>query len=181
LTAQANIEILKGNNVKKILTLCPHCFHTLKHEYPQLGGEFQVLHHTEFLTGLIASGRLKPTKPINKVITYHDSCYLGRGNEIFAAPRKIIHSIPGLKLIEMKKHHKRSLCCGAGGGRMWMEEHIGTRINQMRTDQAIDVKAELIGTACPYCLTMLGDGIKEKGKAETMAAYDLSELVGQSI
>ena len=180
-TAEANIEIMKGCGVKKILTLCPHCFHTLKNEYPQFGGEFQVIHHTQFLTELISSGKLKLTKPINKVITYHDSCYLGRANQIFEAPRKILKSIPGLKLIEMERHHNRSFCCGAGGGRMWMEEHIGTRINQMRTDQAIEVKAELIGTACPYCLTMLFDGIKEKGKAETMAAFDLSELVEQSM
>ncbi len=181
MTAEANIEIMKRYGVKKILTLCPHCFHILKNEYPQLGGEFQVIHHTQFLTELLIGGRLKLTKPINKVITYHDSCYLGRANQIFDAPRKILKSIPGLKLIEMKRHHNRSFCCGAGGGRMWMEEHIGTRINQMRTDQAIEVKAELIGTACPYCLTMLFDGIKEKGKAETMAAFDLSELVEQSM
>ncbi|MCJ7746162.1 MAG: (Fe-S)-binding protein [Desulfobacterales bacterium] len=179
--AEANIEIMKGYGVKKILTLCPHCFHTLKNEYPQFGGEFQVIHHTQFLTELLTSGKLKLTKPIDKVITYHDSCYLGRANQIYEAPRKILHSIPGLKLIEMERHHNRSFCCGAGGGRMWMEEHIGTRINQMRTDQAIEVKAEWVGTACPYCLTMLGDGIKEKGKAETMAAYDLSELVEKSM
>jgi Fe-S oxidoreductase/nitrate reductase gamma subunit len=179
--AEANIEIMKGYGVKKILTLCPHCFHTLKNEYPQFGGEFQIIHHTQFLTELLTSGKLKLTKPIDKVITYHDSCYLGRANQIYEAPRKILHSIPGLKLIEMERHHNRSFCCGAGGGRMWMEEHIGTRINQMRTDQAIEVKAEWVGTACPYCLTMLGDGIKEKGKAETMAAYDLSELVERSM
>jgi Fe-S oxidoreductase/nitrate reductase gamma subunit len=180
-TAEANIGIMKGYGVKKILTLCPHCFHILKNEYPQLGGDFQVIHHTEFLMELIASGRLKLTKPINKAITYHDSCYLGRANQIFEPPRKIIQSIPGLRLIEMKRNYNQSFCCGAGGGRMWMEEHIGTRINQMRTDQAIATEAELIGTACPYCLTMLFDGIKEKGKSETMAAYDLSELVDQSM
>jgi Fe-S oxidoreductase/nitrate reductase gamma subunit len=180
-TAEANIEIMKGCSVKKILTICPHCFHTLKNEYPQFGGEFQVIHHTQFLTELISAGKLKLTKPINKVITYHDSCYLGRANQIYDPPRKILKSIPGLKLIEMERHHQKSFCCGAGGGRMWMEEHIGTRINQMRTDQAIEVKADLIGTACPYCLTMLFDGIKEKGKTETMAAYDLSELVCQSL
>ena len=180
-TAEANIEIMKGCGVKKILTICPHCFHTLKNEYPQFGGEFQVIHHTQFLTELISTGKLKLTKPINKVITYHDSCYLGRANQIYDPPRKILESIPGLKLIEMEQHRQKSFCCGAGGGRMWMEEHIGTRINQMRTDQAIEVKADLIGTACPYCLTMLFDGIKEKGKTETMAAYDLSELVHQSM
>jgi Fe-S oxidoreductase/nitrate reductase gamma subunit len=180
-TAEANIEIMKGCGVKKILTICPHCFHTLKNEYPQFGGEFQLIHHTQFLTELISAGKLKLTKPINKVITYHDSCYLGRANQIYEPPRKILESIPGLKLIEMERHHQKSFCCGAGGGRMWMEEHIGTRINQMRTDQAIAIRAELIGTACPYCLTMLFDGIKEKGKEETMAAYDLSELVCQSM
>lgn len=179
--AEANIEILKGRGVKKILTMCPHCFHTLGHEYPQFGGEFQVIHHTQLLTELISSGKLRLTKPINKVVTYHDSCYLGRANQIYEAPRKVLNSIPGLKLVEMEQHRQRSFCCGAGGGRMWMEEHIGTRINQVRTDHAIKAKAELIGTACPYCLTMLFDGIKEKGKAETMAAYDLSELVNQSM
>jgi Fe-S oxidoreductase/nitrate reductase gamma subunit len=180
-TAEANIEIMKGCGVKKILTICPHCFHTLKNEYPQFGGEFQVIHHTQFITELISTGKLKLTKPINKVITYHDSCYLGRANQIYEPPRKILEAIPGLKLIEMERHHQKSFCCGAGGGRMWMEEHIGTRINQMRTDQAIAIKADLIGTACPYCLTMLFDGIKEKGKEETMATYDLSELVCQSL
>jgi len=179
--AEANIEILKKSGAKKILTICPHCFHTLKNEYPQFGGEFEVIHHTQFLAELISGGKLKLTKPINKVITYHDSCYLGRANQIYDPPRKILKSIPGLKLIEMKQHRQRSFCCGAGGGRMWMEEHIGTRINQMRTDHAIAAKAELIGTACPYCLTMLFDGIKEKGKSESMAAYDLCELVHQSM
>jgi Fe-S oxidoreductase len=179
--AEANIEIFKGHGVTKILTLCPHCFHTLKNEYPQLGGEFQVIHHTQFMADLIGSGKLQLTKPIHKVITYHDSCYLGRANQVYEAPRRILNSIPGLKLVEMERHHQRSFCCGAGGGRMWMEEHIGTRINQMRTDHAVETKAELIGTACPYCLTMLFDGIKEKGKAETMGAYDLSELLEKSL
>jgi Fe-S oxidoreductase/nitrate reductase gamma subunit len=179
--AEANIGIMKKHGVKKILTICPHCFHTLKNEYSQFGGELEVIHHVPFLADLISSGKIKLTKPIDKVITYHDSCYLGRANQIFEAPRKILNAIPGLKLVEMERHHQRSFCCGAGGGRMWMEEHIGTRINQMRTDQAIATKAEFIGTACPYCLTMLFDGIKEKGKSETMAAYDLSELVVQSM
>jgi Fe-S oxidoreductase/nitrate reductase gamma subunit len=179
--AEANIGIMKGYGVKKILTLCPHCFHTLKNEYGQFGGEFEVIHHVQFLAELISSGKLKLTKRIDKVITYHDSCYLGRANQIFEAPRKILKAIPGLKLVEMERHHEQSFCCGAGGGRMWMEEHIGTRINQMRTDHAIATKAEFIGTACPYCLTMLFDGIKEKGKAETMAAFDVSELVDQSM
>jgi len=133
------------------------------------------------LAEILSQGKLRLSKPINKLITYHDSCYLGRGNEIYEAPRKILHSIPGLKLVEMDRHRNRSFCCGAGGGRMWMEERIGRRINQMRTDQAIQTKAEWVGTACPYCLTMLGDGIKELNQEERMAAFDLSELVERSI
>ncbi len=179
--AEGNIETMKGCNVKKILTLCPHCFHTLKHEYPQFGGEFEVLHYTQFLKDLISQGKLKLTKPIDKVITYHDSCYLGRGNELYDVPRSIIQSIPGLKMVEMERNRGTSFCCGAGGGRMWMEEKIGTRINQMRTDHAIQTKAALVGTACPYCLTMLADGIKEKGQEENLAAWDLSELVEKSM
>jgi len=179
--AQANIEVLHQYGVNRILTMCPHCFHTLKNEYPQFGGKFQVIHSTQFLSDLLAQRRLKLIKPINKVITYHDSCYLGRGNQIYRAPRKILRSIPGLKIVEMERHGKRSFCCGAGGGRMWLEEHIGKRINQMRTAQALQTKAALIGTACPYCLTMLRDGIKEMGQDETLTVFDLSELVEQSI
>jgi Fe-S oxidoreductase/nitrate reductase gamma subunit len=179
--AQANIEILQKYGVKQIITLCPHCFHTLKNEYPQFGGEFQVLHHTQFLADLISNGSLKLTKPINQVITYHDSCYLGRGNQIYEAPRKILRSIPGLKLVEMERHGNRSFCCGAGGGRMWMEENIGKRINQARTEQAIQTKATLVGTACPYCLTMLRDGIKEMGKEDTLTSFDLCELVERAL
>jgi len=179
--AKANIEVLQKYVVKQILTMCPHCFHTLKNEYPQFGGEFQVIHYTQYLSELLSKGKLRLTKPINKVITYHDSCYLGRANQIYEAPRRILQSIPGLKLVEMKQHGNRSFCCGAGGGRMWLEEHIGTRINQMRTDQAIQTNATLVGTACPYCLTMLGDGIKERGKAETMFVSDLSELIEQAM
>jgi len=179
--AQANIEILQKYGVKQIITMCPHCFHTLKNEYPQFGGKFQVFHYTQFLAELLSEGKLKFTKPIDKVITYHDSCYLGRGNKIYEAPRKILHSIPGLKLVEMGRHGKRSFCCGAGGGRMWMEENIGRRINQMRTNQALETKAVWVGTACPYCLTMLRDGIKEIGREETLAVFDLCEFVEQSI
>ena len=179
--AQANIEVFQKYGVKQILTMCPHCFHTLKNEYPQFGGEFQVFHYTQFLADLLSKGKLKLTKPINKVITYHDSCYLGRGNQIYEAPRRILRAIPGLKLVEMERHGNRSFCCGAGGGRMWMEEKIGMRINQMRTIQALETKAVWVGTACPYCLTMLRDGIKEIGQGETMAAFDLCELVEQSM
>lgn len=179
--AEANIEVLHKYGVKQILTMCPHCFHTLKNEYPQFGGKFHVLHYTQFLAGLLSEGKLKLTKPMDKVVTYHDSCYLGRGNSIYEAPRKILNSIPGLNLVEMERHGNRSFCCGAGGGRMWMEENIGRRINQMRTAQVIETKAMWVGTACPYCLTMLRDGIKELGQGETMAAFDLCELVERSM
>jgi Fe-S oxidoreductase len=179
--AQANIEVLNKYQVKQILTICPHCFHTLKNEYPQFGGKFQVLHYTQFLADLLSQGKLKFTKPVHKVIAYHDSCYLGRGNQIYEAPRKILRAIPGLQLMEMERHGNRSFCCGAGGGRMWMEENIGKRINQMRAIQALETKAVWVGTACPYCLTMLRDGIKEIGQGETMAAFDLCELVEQSM
>lgn len=178
---EKNVEMMKHYGIKRILTMCPHCFHTLTNEYPQYGAEFEVQHYTQFLAELLSTGKLKLTKSIHQVITYHDSCYLGRGSEIYDAPRRILRSIPGLKLVEMKRHQNRSFCCGAGGGRMWMEEKIGKRINQMRTDQAIQTGASLIGTACPYCLTMLGDGIKEKGQENTLTVFDLSELVVQSM
>jgi len=178
---QANIEVLKNYGVKKIVTICPHCFNTLKNEYPQFGGKYEVLHYTQFLAELIGQGKLKLTKPVEKVITYHDSCYLGRANEVYEEPRKILRAIPGLKLVEMERNHIRSFCCGAGGGRMWMEEKLGTRINQERTDQALKTQAQMVGTACPYCLTMLGDGIKEKGLEETLTAVDLAELVEQCL
>ena len=178
---QANIEVLKNYGVKKIVTICPHCFNTLKNEYPQFGGKYEVFHYTQFLADLLGSGKLKLKKPLEKVITYHDSCYLGRANEVYEEPRRVLRAIPGLKLVEMERNHTRSFCCGAGGGRMWMEEKLGTRINQLRTDQAVQTKASLVGTACPYCLTMIGDGIKEKGLEESMTALDLSELVVQAM
>ncbi|RPJ42052.1 MAG: (Fe-S)-binding protein [Deltaproteobacteria bacterium] len=178
---QANIEVLKNYGVKKIVAICPHCFNTLKNEYPQFGGKYEVVHYTQFLAELIEQGKLKLTKSVDKVITYHDSCYLGRANEVYEEPRKILRAIPGLKMVEMERNHVRSFCCGAGGGRMWMEEKLGTRINQERTDQALKTQAQMVGTACPYCLTMLGDGIKEKGLEETLTAVDLAELVEQCL
>ena len=178
---QANLEVFKNHGIKKILTMCPHCFNTLKNEYPQFGGNYEVMHYTQFLADALGTGKLKLTRPIDKVITYHDSCFLGRANDIYEAPRRILRAIPGVRLVEMERNHVRSFCCGAGGGRMWMEEKIGTRINQLRTEQAVQTKANLVGTACPYCLTMIGDGIKEKGLEESMASFDLSELVVQSM
>jgi len=178
---RANIEGFKNYGIRKIMTMCPHCFNTFKNEYPQFGGKYEVIHYTQFLADALGSGRLKLNKALGKVITYHDSCYLGRANEVYEEPRKVIRAIPGLRLVEMERNRIRSFCCGAGGGRMWMEEKLGTRINQLRTDQALQTKADWVGTACPYCLTMIGDGIKEKGLEGSLAAFDLSELVVQAI
>ena len=175
---QANIEVLNNYGVKKILTMCPHCFNTLKNEYPQFGGNYEVMHYTEFLADALTSGKLKLTKPIDKVVTYHDSCFLGRGNEIYEAPRAILRAIPGLRLVEMERSGVRSFCCGAGGGRMWMEEKRGDRINQIRIQEALNtVKQGTVITACPYCLTMLGDGIKEKGINDQLKALDIVEML----
>ncbi len=178
---QANLAVFKKYNVKKILTTCPHGFNTFKNEYPKFGGHFEVIHHTQFLAEALKSGQLKLSKPMDKVITYHDSCYLGRGNGIYEDPRRILQAIPGIRTLEMERHGKQSFCCGAGGGRMWMEEKIGTRINQMRTEQAMQTQAGAIGTACPFCMTMLDDGIKEKGLEEKLTVSDLGELVAESL
>lgn len=179
--AEENIETMKGYGVKKIITQCPHCFQTFKVDYPQLGGEFEVIHHTQLINDLIASGRIKLSGDLGKSVVYHDSCYLGRYNDIYTAPRQIVSSLPGARLVEMPRHHDKSFCCGAGGGRMWLEETIGTNINDARTEQAMTTGADLIGTACPFCLTMMTDGLKAKDEEGKMAAMDLAELVAQSL
>lgn len=179
--AQENVETLKKYQFGKIITACPHCFNTLKNEYPQLGGNFEVVHHSEYLSELISKGALKLPREFNKTITYQDSCYLGRYNDIYLAPRKVLKAIPGLRLKEMPRRKSKAFCCGAGGGRMWMEEKIGRRINQIRTEEAIKIKPDIISTACPYCLTMLGDGIKEKEVADSMKVMDLVEIINEVI
>jgi len=176
-----NIEILKNYNVKKIVTQCPHGYNTLKNEYPQFGGNFEVVHSTEFILDLIKQGKLKLKNQINKTITFHDSCYLGRYNDIYDCPREILKNISGVKLVEMERNKSKSICCGAGGGRMWMEEHIGNRINEMRFDDALILNPNLIATACPYCLTMFEDAAKEKGKEETIMIKDIIELVEEAL
>lgn len=177
--AQENIETLKGYGVKKVVAACPHCYNVLKNEYPQFGAGFEVYHHTEFLASLLDEGRLKLGKPVKARITYHDSCYLGRYNDLYGAPRKILRAIPGLELVEMAESGSSSFCCGAGGGRMWMEEH-GTKINWLRTDQALATGAAAVGTACPFCLTMFADGLGARGKDESVEVVDLAELVARA-
>jgi Fe-S oxidoreductase/nitrate reductase gamma subunit len=179
--AQENIETLKKYQVKKIITACPHCFNTLKNEYPDLGGNFEVFHHSEFIADLIRKGKLNLSKDLSKTITYHDSCYLGRYNDIYQEPRDILKKLPGIKLVEMPRCREKSFCCGGGGGRMWMEENIGKRINELRTEEAVEAKVNLVGTACPFCLTMFEDGLKAKELEESLQAMDLVELVAQAI
>lgn len=178
LQAQGNIEIMKNYGVKKIVTGCPHCYNTLKYEYPQFGGDFEVLHHTELIAGLVGEGKLREIGGKGGVITYHDSCYLGRYNDIYDSPRQLLKSIPGVSLVEMERNREQGFCCGAGGGHLWLEEQRkGQRINEMRTEQAMVVKAEIIATACPYCLQMFQDGIKAKGVEESLQVKDIAELL----
>jgi len=178
--ATENIEVMKGYGVKKIITQCPHCYNFLKNEYPQLGGDFEVIHHTVFLLDLVKSGKLKLSNADRKTVTYHDSCYLGRYNEIYEQPRELLKAV-GLNLKEMAHTGEKSFCCGAGGGRMWLEEHEGLRINEMRTDEAIAVKPDYVGTACPFCLTMINDGIAAREAGEQVKALDIAEILEKAL
>ncbi|MAT06838.1 MAG: iron-sulfur protein [Acidimicrobiaceae bacterium] len=163
--AMPNIEMLNGMGVKKIITQCPHCFNTLLNEYPQLGGHYEVVHHTQLLEQLIADGRLDvSTATLEERITYHDSCYLGRHNDVYMAPRKVVGSIKGIEVVEMGRNGTKGMCCGAGGARMWMEESIGTKVNDERALEAISTGATRVATACPFCYIMLDDGVKAAGK-----------------
>ncbi|PKB67910.1 MAG: hypothetical protein BZY82_01855 [SAR202 cluster bacterium Io17-Chloro-G3] len=179
--AQQNILNFNKYNVKKVLTLCPHCFNTIKNEYPQLGGDYEVLHYTEFVDELIQKGRIKPLKSVDIAMTYHDSCYLGRHNEVYEPPRRIARSIPGLKLVEMEKRRNQGFCCGAGGGHMWVEESSGQRINHARTDQFLVTEGNTLGVSCPFCLQMFEEGISSKGVQETKETKDLLEVLAQSV
>jgi Fe-S oxidoreductase/nitrate reductase gamma subunit len=174
--AQANIEIMNGYGVKKIIAICPHGYNCIKKDYPNFGGNYEVYHHTEIIADLIAKGKIKLTKSQDGIFTYHDSCFLGRYNKVYDQPRQILNAIPGMKLAEMDRNLSKSFCCGAGGARMWMEEE-GERINNARTDQAIATNASTIAVGCPFCLTMLSDGIKDKQQSEKMVALDISEIV----
>ena len=177
----ANVEQWQGYGVKKIITSCPHCLNTIKNEYPQFGGNYEVIHHSVLLAQLVREGKLKPQKEIKLACTYHDSCYLGRYNDIYDQPRAVIAAIPGLTAKEMERNHDKGFCCGAGGGRMWLEETIGKRINVERTEQALATGAALVLTACPYCLTMFDDGTKTKNVDETVKTKDIAEVLLESV
>jgi Fe-S oxidoreductase len=176
-----NIALFEQYNVQKIVTTDPHAYNILKNEYPDFGLQAEVVHHTELIHQLIQEGRIKPAKGLNKRITYHDSCYLGRYNGIYELPREILKAIPGVELVEMERHRDQGLCCGAGGGMMWLEEDQGKRINLARTEQALAVSPHIIASACPYCLTMLSDGTKMLEKDDTVATKDIAELVAEAI
>jgi len=179
--AQKNIELMKSYNVKRIVTGCPHCYNTIKNEYPKLGGEFEVIHHSEFIAKLLQEDKLRIIKGARGVVTYHDACYLGRYNEIYEPPRQILSCMPDITLVELLRNRERAFCCGAGGGHLWLEEQrIGSRINEMRTEQVIETKAQIVATACPYCLQMFEDGIKAKAAQESLKAMDIAELVADS-
>jgi Fe-S oxidoreductase/nitrate reductase gamma subunit len=178
---QANIESMNGYGVKKIICTCPHGYNTIKKDYPHFGGNFEVYHHTEIIADLLASGKIILKKPVEGRYAYHDSCFLGRYNNIYDHPRAILRAVPGIERVEMERTLDRSFCCGAGGARMWMEEDIGDRINNMRTDQAIAVQASAVAVGCPFCLTMLADGIKARSVEETMAVFDIAEIVWRAM
>jgi Fe-S oxidoreductase len=184
--AEANVTAINDVGVRKIIASCPHCFHTIKNEYPQLGGEYEVIHHSQLLAHLIAEGKLKPLDKVAKSYTYHDSCYLGRWNGEYDAPRKILEAISATDeqtggVIEMTRSKEHGFCCGGGGGRMWMEEHIGTRVNNNRADEILATGAEAVAVACPFCTIMVTDGVKARNAEERIQILDVAEVIAKSL
>ena len=180
--AQQNIDTMNGYNVKKVVTTCPHCFNTMKNEYPQLGGNFEVLHYSQFVDQLIKNGNIKPVKMLDVTMAYHDSCFLGRHNGVYDEPRDVAKAIPGLKLVEMgSRCRERGFCCGAGGGHMWIEESQGERVNHVRTDQFLETDADMVGVSCPFCVQMMTEGIQAKGLDSEKQAKDVIELLADSL
>ena len=178
---KANVETLKEAGARKVIASCPHCFNSIKNEYPALGGDFEVIHHSELLDHLVTSGRLVPGAGYRGTVTYHDPCYLGRHNRIFDQPRTVIDAIPGARQVEMKRCRERGFCCGAGGARMWLEENIGTRVNMDRTAEALGTGADVVSTACPYCMIMLDDAVRANAKEDEVRVLDISQLVEESM
>lgn len=176
-----NVDTLNRYNIQKVVTTCPHCFNAIKNEWTDFGGNFDVVHHTEYINDLLAKGLVKPTKELAERATYHDSCYLGRSNDIYEAPRAALNNIPGLNIVEMPRNQSKGLCCGAGGGQMWMEETEGKRINIERTEEALATGSSVVASACPFCMTMLSDGVKAKEASETVKVKDIAEIVLESV
>jgi Fe-S oxidoreductase len=179
--AQNNINLFSSNSVKTVVVSSPHCYHTFKNEYPELGGKFQVFHITQYLASLIDQGKLKFSKEINKKVIYSDPCYLGRHNDIYDEPRKVLQSIPGLELIEFPDSREDSLCCGGGGGRIWMDTPKGERFSDMRVEQALEKDAAIIALACPYCFLNYRDSVLSMDKAQAIQVKDIAELVAEAI
>jgi len=180
--AMTNIEVMNGYEVKKVVTACPHCFNTIKNEYPGLGGNYEVVHHTQFLRQLVEEGKisLEGGKFKGKRITYHDPCYLGRANQVYEAPRELIRKLDA-ELVEMKSCKQRGLCCGAGGAQMFKEPEKGDKdVNIERTEQALETQPEIIAAACPFCNTMMTDGVKNKEKEASIAVMDIAELIASA-
>ncbi len=180
--AVGNIEVMKGYGIQKVVTACPHCFNTLKNEYPSLGGNYEVIHHTQFMNELLAAGKITLEGGIfkGKRITYHDPCYLGRANSVYEAPRELIQKLDA-ELVEMKNCRKKGLCCGAGGAQMFKEPEKGNKdVNIERTEQALETQAEIIAAACPFCNTMMTDGIKNKEKEASVVVLDIAELIANA-
>ena len=183
--AQQNIETLNEAGVKKVVASCPHCFNTISREYPQLGGNYEVIHHTQLLAKLVEEGTIKPAVRVEEKLTYHDPCFLGRHNKVYTPPRQILDAVPGVTAEEMHRCKNRGFCCGAGGARMWMEERIGKRINTERIDEALALNPDTISTACPYCLVMLGNAVAAKKAAgqakDTLEVIDVAQLLARSV
>jgi Fe-S oxidoreductase len=179
--APVNVEAMKQYRFRRVITHCPHCFNTIRNEYPQFGGEFEVVHHSQVIQELIASGRVKPAKSLQATVAFHDSCYLGRYNGIFDAPREVARSVPGLKLVELPRSRERGLCCGGGGGHMWMEVQAKRRVNIIRVEEALEAKVDAVAVGCPFCLAMVDLGRKVKEAEATLAVKDVSELVAESL
>ena len=177
--AEENVSTLNGIGARKILVHCPHCFNTLRNEYPDFGGRYEVVHHTQLLSRLMKEGRLRPSTEVEALVTYHDPCYLGRHNGVYGEPRSVLDRIPGVRQVEMPRHAERGFCCGAGGARMWMEEHLGKRVNMERTDEAAATGADVLGVACPFCMVMLDDGVKAQ-KAD-MEVLDVAQVLARAV
>ena len=183
--AMQNVEVLNEIKAKKIVVTCPHCLNTIGREYPQIGGDYEVVHHTQLLATLVKDGKLTPVEAVDQTVTYHDPCYLGRHNKVYTPPRELVQSVPGVNFVEMERRGSKSFRCGAGGARMWMEENLGTRINVNRSDEALDTGAEKIAVGCPFCNVMLNDGVtmrKQEGTAqESIEVLDVASLLLDSV
>lgn len=179
--AQSNVNAFKEYGVSKVVVSSPHCYHTFKNEYPEVGGDFEIIHYTQYLAGLIKEGRIKFSKELEKKVAYHDPCYLGRHNSVYDEPREVLKSIPGLQLIELPNCRESSLCCGGGGGRIWAETKKGERFSDLRLEQAIEVEAEILATSCPYCILNFDDSVLSMDKADVIEIKDISELVLEAL